>query len=312
MSIPQIAFIVAVVGVIIWIWRDVRFAKRIKDLDKRLDARVKVHTAAAQMLATMVVVCGFWLTFKQNADNTAQQIENQKQGNLTLQADRFQKSVGCLGNASRSVRLSGIITLENLAYEDPKQFEETAISLISAFIRDNAARSNSDEVRKKGDFWPPVDVLGALNTLSRLIQRAERNQRPRGEINLRGIVLSGKKPTSPTVLHDLALSGVDLEEADLSNCMVRNCDLNDANLRGVNLTNSSITVCRLRRSNLRDADLTGAGWIGNLMDGAQFHGATLILAEGRHSENEFIGARASRKTSVPSFWSTNHLSIEPD
>lgn len=208
----------------------------------------------------------------------------QKQSDIAqsgLLDDRYQTGIELLGHAKLSVRLGGIYALERVAESDPLAYHISAMSVLSAFVRnwhikhgqegelDNTAFDNE----QKG---LPEDVRAILEVVGRRSRKQHEIELERKYlINLRGahlhrwapdVLLSAPKPDFSNV----DFSNADLSEVDLSLVKLANSRFAYANLSGArfvhaDLSHASLLGADLSETRLAHANLSGASfWLAKL------------------------------------------------
>ncbi len=130
------------------------------------------------------------------------------------------------------------------------------------------------------------------NELRELYSQGERDFR---KVNLGGETLSGW------------LEGIDLREADLSNCNLRRASLNNGNLRVADLQNANLSGAMLSKTDLGYANLSGATLhnthlLNTLLERTNLSGADLSNALFR--ETRVVSANFDRSKLDNSYWNS--------
>ena len=183
-----------------------------------------------------------------------------EQGHIT---DRYTKAIEQLGKMENGVpnievRLGGIYSLERIARDSPRD-EPTIIEVLSAYVRRNAATSESAR--------PRTDIQAILAVLGRRSRRGHSEDLPKGPD------LTGS-----------ALNGADLEDANLEGAILSQASLKlavlvGANLRSATLHKADLESAVLIRANLASADLEAVHMQGSFLLEAILEGACLYQAD---------------------------------
>jgi uncharacterized protein YjbI with pentapeptide repeats len=167
-------------------------------------------------------------------------------------ADRYSRALEQLGSDAQGIRIGGILALEGLALDSPRN-HPTVMEVLVAYIREHA------KGRAEDDRHPRADVQAALTVIGR--RKSEQDIRP---VNLAGT----------------DLSGADLSHAKLRQAILRNVNLHHADLTGADLNGAQLQNADLRHAYLLVADLRGARLKGaDIDDMTMVTGAALHLAE---------------------------------
>jgi uncharacterized protein YjbI with pentapeptide repeats len=237
--------------------------------------------------------------------------------------DRFSKALERLSSSELYVRLSGIITLEQILQDAPDQATHAA-RVLNTFIQERTPTKTSSalplrrsvvEARRAArqpapepvhattrPDVPPSDIQAALTALTR----------PASRTNVAGsqaICLAGLHLVSASFagadLHGADLRRADLRRARLGRADFREAWLGSADLRDAILThtdfrNADLDNADLRGANLREADLRGASLFGADLRGLHlnrlnFDGTNLATAHltgahlrGAHLEGAYL------------------------
>lgn len=211
-----------------------------------------------------------------------QQVQATLQGQLN---ERYQKSAEMLGSEVLSVRLGGIVALEHLALEHPKQHHADVMKLLFAFIRqpieDQKVRNDSTWGMRGGrsDVLAAIDAVKMCRLQNRKIEAnslhvidlrgANLQQTDLSDIDLsiepaadsRAFVISALLPGIQYGRMDLShanLSNARLNDATLSRCFCDSTNFTAADLSGADLTGAWVVNSNLRNATLRGTNLSGA------------------------------------------------------
>jgi Pentapeptide repeats (8 copies) len=188
-------------------------------------------------------------------------------------ADRYTKAVEQLGHANSSVRVGGLFALDQLARDSTKDYRETAIEVVAAYIRDRApwppnrpsrltaARHRIANAQQPVAVpTPEPDVQLALGILRGLVHLAQRKNLDLRNTNLANAELSG------TYLLDARLGGANLVGARLNGADLGGADLRGAAVEGAQMDLANLTDAQLTRGTEADDAIRGATGI----DGIQW------------------------------------------
>jgi uncharacterized protein YjbI with pentapeptide repeats len=190
-------------------------------------------------------------------------------------ADRYSRALEQLGSDAQGIRIGGILALEGLALDSPRN-HPTVMEVLTAYIREHT------KGRAEDDRSPRADVQAALSVVAR--RKADRDIRPidLNNTDLRGADLTGAnlKGANLTfaILTSASLSAADLTkaillEADLTAASLANANLAGAGLFRADLTSAILIGASLTSANLTDANLTGAYLLAADLTAAQLAGA---------------------------------------
>jgi uncharacterized protein YjbI with pentapeptide repeats len=152
-------------------------------------------------------------------------------------ADRYSRALEQLGSDAQGIRIGGILALEGLALDSPRN-HPTVMEVLTAYIREHA------KGRAEDDRLPRADVQAALSVVGR--RKADNDIRP-----------------------------IDLNNSDLRGADLTGANLTDANLAKVNLTHATLSMVNLTRANLWGADLSATSLTSSILVGAELVGANL-------------------------------------
>jgi uncharacterized protein YjbI with pentapeptide repeats len=195
--------------------------------------------------------------------------------------ERFARAVEQLGSeradgsARTEVRLGGIYALEKLATESEAEYWPV-MEVLTAYVRDNAARSQAEHVPPAGPLRPRADIQAVLAVLGRRSPThsatAEWRLLDLRETDLRGANLSGSR------LDGIMLQGAHLDQVDATGAVLVRSNLRGTHLAGASLSQANLDGASLARANLEGARLNGANLNGVDLSGATLRGADLLEA----------------------------------
>ena len=193
--------------------------------------------------------------------------ETARRQSATAQQDllneRYQKGAEMLGSSVLSVRLAGILALQNLADQNRHRYYVPVMQLLCAFIRyptlDAGIKGDITYDDDGEPHYPPVrqDVQASLSILrDRDAELIEFEDEQEVELDLSSADLKGANliglNLSHAILNYAELDGADLREADLSHADLISAHACDAKFQGANL----------RDVDLISADISGATFRG--------------------------------------------------
>ena len=192
------------------------------------------------------------------AEDTAKaavrQVHVSEQGQVT---ERFTRAIDQLGNEKNlTVRLGGIYSLERIA-RDSQPDHWTVVEVLTAFVRQNAARDELNE-----EDWPPgeeptpprrPDVQAALTVLGRRQWRDTEEHR----LDLMS-----------TDLRQMDLSHAHFEKAQFANALMKRVGLWHTHLEEAWLDSADLPFAHLRSTHLEGASLDAANLRMALFNGA--------------------------------------------
>lgn len=256
-----------------------------------------VAQIAAGLLAGGVVAVGSaiaWRTYQLSRETSNRTLRLTEQGQIT---ERFTRAIDQLGstdtngNPNIEVRLGAIFALERIS-RDSEEDHWSIVEVLTAYVRSNApstsaleqlttaeprlqeiltgASDRADFISQVGNgglgvYWQPrEDVQAAVTVLGRRRHRADEPH----QINLVGTWLYG----------------ADLSGLDLSNANLRNCILWFADLRAAKFVGSTLDELRCERALADGADfsqatLYRARFLRAQLDGTNFDRARLVQAD---------------------------------
>ena len=202
--------------------------------------------------------------------------ENVKIAEQGLTVERLTRATEQLGRSNLSVRVGGILSLEQVAIVEKDEREvgkderETITRILVSFIRTRAKKMFANiKLEKKEDLEAHrskrLDIEAAVNALARIVSKLQMqgqfpgqfNEAKRYLCNLQDADLRGLR-FAQTDLTEFDFTKVDfsgawLMEADLKKAQMSDCILTRANLKG-----SCFIETDLTRAHLVDVELTGA------------------------------------------------------
>jgi uncharacterized protein YjbI with pentapeptide repeats len=151
------------------------------------------------------------------------------------------------GSARTEVRLGGIYALEKLATESEAEYWPV-MEVLTAYVRDNAARSQAEHVPPAGPLRPRADIQAVLAVLGRRSPThsatAEWRLLDLRETDLRGANLSGSR------LDGIMLQGAHLDQVDATGAVLVRSNLRGTHLAGASLSQANLDGASLARANL--------------------------------------------------------------
>ena len=207
---------------------------------------------------------------QQTADNQLKQAEAQQQtvkNQLTAEANaRFGRAIEQIGDSKEAkdnegnllpnieVRLGGLYTLEQLAKEQPETYHNTILSVLCAYVRENAPKIDTSTTEQTNEK-PREDIQTTLTIIGRRgvrkISLPEiHNREP--QINLSQLILTGAN------LQAANLEGAKLQKAKLQEANLQEANLQRANLEGAKLQEAKLLGTGLHRADLQQANLQQA------------------------------------------------------
>jgi len=249
-----IATIVAVlvVGVVLaWVFRDC-----LHDGRESLSSTIRnVALVIGGIIAGLLAVWRSRVAESQ-ADAAQRQVEMAERGLLN---ERYQRGAEMLGSDVLSVRLGGIYALQRLAEEYPTQFHVQVLQLFCAFAQHPVEDTQIDETVDQAQA-PQLrrDVQAIMTAISACHARQlELKKQVRYRMDLRGANLSGVKLDQQD-LSGAELSGTNMSHASLWNANLSNAELNNTDLTHANLWDANLVRAELNKANLSDALLADA------------------------------------------------------
>ncbi|MFJ8158738.1 pentapeptide repeat-containing protein [Streptomyces sp. NPDC094468] len=232
---------------------------------------------------------------------TARTYQLSTRGQVT---ERFSRAVGQLASDKLAERLGGIYGLEHVMAESLQE-HTTVVGVLSAFIRENARRTDSpsprtglDEARlpRPTPAWgtePSADIRAAMEVLARRPQRDEARRIDLRSAQLTGLSLRSFDFHAPPRLARALLTWADLCRADL-----RGADLSGVILTGADLRHARLARACLDQALMADADLRGALLSDATLLGADLSGADLTDTTGL-TASQLAGTVIDEETQLP-------------
>lgn len=215
-------------------------------------------------------------------------IKNAHLGREQLIAERLMTAITQLGHEKVATRTGAIYALERVAQDSRKEYW-TIMEIISAFIRENAPKSqdNSENNRKTAKI--DTDIQAALTVIGRRdFQKDRKNQKlDLRNTDIRWADLQGanlqkldlrRANMQGANLKDADLSASDLESVQLSGAILYNAKLRSCNLLEANLSGANLNRALFCKANLRSANLSGATLLAANFTDANLYKANLQLA----------------------------------
>lgn len=276
--------------------------------------RSQITALAASALPGVAALVALLFTWMQVSQNT-KEVRISEHGEVT---NRFNTAITNLASPSPTVRLGGIFAFNRIMQDSPRD-EESAVSVLSAFVRQSTSKIKGGTKKPTTDIESAISVLGARPTSSTTgqfvdlhnadLQRMENVQLLGNEenlnlrdaklsyINLRDATLwsfdltnadlaSARMPDA--VLQYSHLNKVAASEADMSGVQCINSDLTEASLQDAKLTNAQLgtdepgyaePACILAKANLSGANMTRADLSHVDLEDAQLIGVNLTDAK---------------------------------
>lgn len=207
-------------------------------------------------------------------------IQNTKLSQERLTSERFMAAISQLGHDKVETRTAAIYVLERIAQDFPQE-HWTIMEILTAFVRENAAIREVDEVKEK---QPQPIYLGRYKNGERYPQPSamknhEQSLKIRRDIQAALTVIGRRNSqqegeNQKLDLRETDLRRADLLEANLQRADLRGSDFRVANLRGANLCGANLDDAKLAGSILYEANLLKAN-----LQGANLNGANLNRAE---------------------------------
>lgn len=216
--------------------------------NERVDLEIKARSTLAQILGGLLLLVGFYSTWKS--------IHIAQEGQIT---ERFTRAVEQLGSSSRSIRIGGIYALARIARDSPDD-RWPVMDILAAYVRDNSpwscdaehtmCRKRAESVKNEiGEPKAKVDIQAALTVLIK-----------------QDWTKSGERTLS---LENADLRGADLREGHLQQAILNKSYLGGAEFSGAQLENAHlIYVCIPEYAQFTDSNAKGAQVNGALLVGA--------------------------------------------
>ena len=301
--------------IIIWGKEPIRFWKKLTDWVKEQAASWwKEQTFGRRVIVCafvvlIVILCILSFIFEHASRNlillTAGLIgwyflfRRTKVAEQSLTVEQLTHAIGQLTNDNLSVRLGGILGLEQIAETREEERKKIARILVT-FIRTHATK-DSDEVKKNLIVYKSsnleteeefntyrtlrLDIEAAVNALANIASKLERQGQFRKQYNETKIDLCD--------LQNIDLRGLRFVEADLSQFNLTGTDMSGAWLAGVKLMGARLYKTGSRNktveTNLINAFLDGANLSDANLNYVNFSGTQLVRAN-------FSRARLNRAT----------------
>lgn len=221
----------------------------------RLALENELRKTTAQIVGGVAILAGLYFT-SQQLQASRESLEIAQQGQTT---ERFTRAIEQIGNQQLQVRVGGIYALGEISQEPlhNHQHQQAVISVLSAFLRDNAAWR-----RAPPRATAPEDIQAALSVISaQLPERTQYKSEPGHEIDLSNIdlrrVLAYGANLEGVQFSRTHFEGADLRRACLRRALLVGAHLEDAVLDGADLTNADLRGAELRGASLKGADLRG-------------------------------------------------------
>ncbi|WP_327354770.1 pentapeptide repeat-containing protein [Streptomyces sp. NBC_01304] len=185
---------------------------------------------------------------------------------------RFSTATSQLDDESVDIRLGGLLALERLIEDSPRDHQAIA-RLLCAYVRVHAS------TEREGDD-APEDVVAALRILGERQSLSEFVETPYDlhAVRIRQLVLEGvnfsEADFTEAELPELFLEGQDLMSVKLDRAVLTDAELVNADLR-----EAELDAAQLTRADLSEAVLEGASMVGTQLEEADLQGAELRYAD---------------------------------
>ena len=232
-----------------------------------------------------------------SADQSAQSAEqNAKSAEQGVTIERLTRSMEQLASESPSIRLGGILGLEQIANSHEEE-REKIVQILSARIRELAPITD-DELSLERRHRLDMEV--AVNTLSRIASKVDIEKKSSlcnlQKTNLDSLELSGDsfKPNLSffdfsnaslrgtrlmwAKLYGTELNGADLHSAELGKAFLKNAGLYKSNLSKAGFFEANLRCARMNEANLSGASLMKVNLIGARLVESNLSGASLLQA----------------------------------
>ena len=207
----------------------------------------------AVLVSLLLFLCTSFTVEHKAQDKLADAQHKTVKNQLTAEAnERFSRAIEQIGDSKEAkdnegnllpnieVRLGGLYTLEQLAKELPEIYHNTILSVLCAYLRENARIDTT--TTEQTDEEPREDVQTTLTIIGR---RAVLDNEP--PINLNHLILDRAD-----------LYQADLQRAQFGGTSLRVADLQEADLQGAALHGVSLGWANLKSSNISKAQLQSA------------------------------------------------------
>jgi len=251
----------------------------------RFSSENEARKTVAQILGSLVLIGGFYFTWKNLALTTKSQAEGQRIAIAGPITDRFTKAISQLGDARLEIRLGGIYALERIAKDSAKD-HWPIMEVLTTFVREHA-RCNllaDASPRPEGEsLKPATDIQAILTVIGRRLRTSQNGEDQR--LDLSHTCLSG------VFLVRANLMGADLNGTDLTKAVLFEADLGEARLRGAVLVEANLTGASLQGAYLSGADLRVADLSGANLKHAELSGVILTGTKEHFAPADFSGAK---------------------
>ncbi|WP_159030928.1 pentapeptide repeat-containing protein [Streptomyces sp. 769] len=220
------------------------------------------------------------LTFLHTRRKDREETELARDGKAT---DRYMEAVKLLASSDSVVtRLGGIYALERIMYDSEKD-RETAIEVLTGFIRAHVAvpaAVEDPEGRVADDLQIAIDVIGrrpdkGIHQHENILvaYKQDPNWRPMVTLNLQGARLSRVRLVK-ALLHQANLCGAELLHADFSYAKCVEAEFRGAQAQGADFSGADLSLADFSGADLSGADFSGARLLGAIFCMARLDGAT--------------------------------------
>ncbi|MEP1444411.1 MAG: pentapeptide repeat-containing protein [Hyphomicrobiales bacterium] len=202
--------------------------------------------------------------------------------------DRYQKSAAMLGDDKLSVRIAGVLALQDLAEISRVSYSVKVQIILASFIRDRSLVSvkDTDEPQnntRKTKLTTDKDIRSAIHTIG-LCRTHYMSSRPPDMQGLEGpiLMLIGSKKLVFSV--PLDLQNTNLVGANFSHFNWQNTNFAYANMREALLSNSNLYDADFSLADLSGSDLSNSDLTSSDLSYANFAGADISSANFKHAD----------------------------
>lgn len=173
-------------------------------------------------------------------------------------SDRYIKAIEQLSNENPDIRIGGIYALYQTTRDAP-EYQDTAIEVLAAYIKNRAPWSNTRQPASQSPpatgqtdaMLPQQDTRNALTVLHNLVKSANKAGLDLSHTNLAGADLIEMYLVDAN-LTGTNLCGAKLNKADLTGADLRGAELTNAELYGANLTDVRVNRDKISGASFKD------------------------------------------------------------
>lgn len=232
-----------------------------------------IRATWAQILGGISVLAGLYFAYRRLA--VADQNAQIAQRHAKMEGDRqvthrFSQAIDQLGSESLEIRLGAIYSLERIA-EDSSRDYSTVLEVLSAYLRENAPISLSDEAdsvesdRRSADLQAALDVLGRLSSgngsrsRSRWLDlsKSDLHHLDFGGFNF-GTTKFNECRLDQARFHKSKLSSSEFSKATIRNSTFRHANIRNATFKAADLSNADLRDVNAYRTSFSRTSLGGA------------------------------------------------------